>query len=85
MGPRLEANSSSARTTLTNSLNAASYSTTIQTSNRSTLLAGLGFSYVFLGHWSARLDYLRIEHAGDSATTGRYNAGILAAGASYTF
>jgi len=74
-----------ARSTLTNILNAASYSTTIQTSNRSTLLAGLGFSYVFLGHWSARIDYLRIEHAGDSATTGRYNAGILAAGASYTF
>jgi opacity protein-like surface antigen len=73
-----------ARTTLTNILNAASYSTTIQTSNRSSLLAGLGVSYVFLGHWSARLDYLRIEHAGDS-TTGKYNAGILAAGASYTF
>ena len=73
-----------ARSTLTNILNAASYSTTIQTSNRSTLLAGLGVSYVFLGHWSARLDYLRIEHAGDN-TTGRYNASILAAGASYTF
>jgi opacity protein-like surface antigen len=73
------------RSTLTNILNAASYSTTIQTSNRSTLLAGLGVSYVFLGHWSARLDYLRIGHAGDSATTGRYNASILAAGASYTF
>jgi opacity protein-like surface antigen len=73
-----------ARTTLTNILNAASYSTTIQTSNRSTLLAGLGVSYVFLGHWSARLDYLRIEHAGDN-TTGKYNAGLLAAGASYTF
>jgi opacity protein-like surface antigen len=74
-----------ARTTLTNILNAASYSATIQTANRSTLLAGLGVSYVFLGHWSARLDYLRIEHAGDNATTGRYNASILAAGASYTF
>jgi opacity protein-like surface antigen len=74
-----------ARTTLTNILNAASYSTTIQTSNRSSLLAGLGVSYVFAGHWSARLDYLRIEHAGDSATTGKYNAGFLAVGASYTF
>lgn len=73
-----------ARTTLTNILNAASYSTTIQTANRSTLLAGLGVSYVFVGHWSARLDYLRIEHAGDNVT-GKYNAGILAAGASYTF
>jgi opacity protein-like surface antigen len=72
------------RTTLTNILNAASYSTTIQTSNRSSLLAGLGVSYVFLGHWSARLDYLRIEHAGDG-TTGKYNVGILAVGASYTF
>lgn len=74
-----------ARTTLTNIVNAASYSTTIQTANRSSLLAGLGLAYVFAGHWSARLDYLRIEHAGDSNTTGKYNAGILAVGASYTF
>lgn len=73
-----------ARTTLTNILNAASYTTTIQTANRSTLLAGLGVSYVFEGHWSARLDYLRVEHAGDSAT-GKYDAGVLAVGASYTF
>ena len=74
-----------ARTTLTNIVNAASYTTMIQTKNQSSLLAGLGVSYVFLGHWSARLDYLRIEHAGDNSTTGKYNAGILAAGASYTF
>jgi opacity protein-like surface antigen len=74
-----------ARTTLTNILNAASYSTTIQTSNRSSLLAGLGVAYVLAGHWSARLDYLRIEHAGDSVTTGKYNASLLTVGASYTF
>jgi opacity protein-like surface antigen len=74
-----------AHTTLTNILNAASYSTTIQTSNESSLLAALGVSYAIAGHWSARLDYLRIERAGDSATTGKYNAAILAAGASYTF
>jgi len=74
-----------ARTTLTNILNAATYSTTIQTANSSSLLAGLGVSYVVAGHWSARLDYLRIEHAGDSATTGKYSAAILAVGASYTF
>jgi hypothetical protein len=55
-----------------------------QTANASSLLAGLGVSYVFLGHWSARLDYLRIQDAGNS-TTGKYNAGILAVGASYTF
>ena len=35
-------------------------------------------------HWVARLDYLRVQHAGDSAT-GKYNAGMLAVGASYTF
>jgi hypothetical protein len=74
-----------ARTTLTNILNAASYITTVQTSNSSSLLAGLGVAYVFAGHWSARLDYLRIEHAGDSSTTGKYNASILTVGASYTF
>jgi opacity protein-like surface antigen len=70
---------------LTNILNAATYSTTIQTANSSSLLAALGVSYVMAEHWSARLDYLRIEHAGDSATTGKYNAAILAVGASYTF
>lgn len=74
-----------AHTTLTNILNAASYSTTIQSANSSSLLGGLGVAYVLAGHWSARLDYLRIEHAGDNATTGKYNAGILAAGVSYTF
>ena len=73
-----------ARTTLTNIFNSSNYTAVVQTSNRSSLLAGLGVSYVFLGHWSARLDYLRIEHAGDN-TTGKYNVGILAAGASYTF
>lgn len=73
-----------ARTTLTNIVNATSYSTTIQSANRSSLLAGLGVSYVFAGHWSARLDYLRIQDAGDGAT-GKYDAGILAIGASYTF
>jgi hypothetical protein len=72
------------RTTLTNILNAATYTTTVQTANRSSLLVGLGASYVFLEHWSARLDYLRVQHAGDSAT-GKYNAGMLSVGASYTF
>jgi opacity protein-like surface antigen len=72
------------RTTLTNILNAATYSTTEQTANRSSLLAGLGASYVFAGHWSARLDYLRVQQAGDSAT-GKYNAAMLSLGASYTF
>ena len=74
-----------ARTTLTNILNGTSYLTMTQSDNRSTLLAGFGVSYAFAGHWSARLDYLRMEHAGDSATTSKYTAAMLGAGASYTF
>jgi opacity protein-like surface antigen len=73
-----------ARTTLTNILNGTSYLTMVQSANRSSFLAGFGVSYVFAGHWSARLDYLRIEDAGDS-TTGKYTAAILTAGASYNF
>jgi opacity protein-like surface antigen len=72
------------RTTLTNIFNSNTYSTTVTTTTRSSLLAGLGASYVFAGHWSARLDYLRIEHAGDDST-GKYNAGVLTLGAGYTF
>jgi opacity protein-like surface antigen len=73
------------RTTSTNIFNSSKYTTIVNTANSSSLLAGLGVSYVFAGHWSARLDYLRMEHAGDSATTGKYNATILAVGASYNF
>jgi opacity protein-like surface antigen len=73
-----------ARTTLTNIFNSTTYTTIVATANRSSLLAAVGASYVFAGHWSARLDYLRIEHAGDDST-GKYNAGVLTLGASYTF
>jgi hypothetical protein len=73
------------RATLTNILNAATYTTTVQSANGSSLLLGVGAAYSFLGHWSARLDYLRIEHAGDSATVGTFNAGMVSAGVSFTF
>lgn len=73
-----------ARTELTNILNSLQYSTTVQSADRSSLLVGLGASYLFAGHWSARLDYLRVQHAGDSST-GNYNVGMLAVGATYTF
>ena len=73
-----------ARTTLTNILNAATYTSPRETQNSSTLLLGLGASYRVVGHWSARFDYLRIEHAGDSKTL-KYNVSIMAVGASYTF
>jgi opacity protein-like surface antigen len=73
-----------ARTTLTNILNYTTYTTTEQKSNGSSLLLGLGTSYSFLGHWSARVDYLYVHQAGDSAT-GKYSAAMLAVGAAYTF
>jgi opacity protein-like surface antigen len=72
------------RTTLTNIFSAATSMTTVQKASGSSLLLGVGASYSFLGHWSARLDYLHVEHAGDSET-GKYNASMLAVGASYTF
>jgi hypothetical protein len=51
----------------------------------SSLLLGLGAGYTFGGHWSARLDYLRINQSGDSATVGKYSVDLATAGLSYTF
>jgi opacity protein-like surface antigen len=73
-----------ARTRLTNILNSIAYDTAVRTANRSSLMAGLGVSYLLAGHWSARLDYLRVQHAGDTST-GSYNVSMVSAGATYTF
>ena len=73
-----------ARTKLTNIVNSTNYQTAIETSNSSSLLAGAGLAYVFAGHLSARLDYLRMQHAGDSSTA-KYNASLLMLGTSCTF
>ena len=54
-------------------------------SSTSSLLLGLGAGYTFGGHWSARLDYLRINQAGDSTTVGKYNVNLASLGVSYTF
>jgi opacity protein-like surface antigen len=50
----------------------------------SSLLAGLGTAYSFGGHWSLRLDYLRINKTG-SSEIGKYNVNIASAGVSFTF
>jgi opacity protein-like surface antigen len=73
-----------ARTKLTNILNSLGYTTAVQSANRSSLMVGMGASYLLTGHWSARLDYLRVQHAGDS-TIASYNIGMIAVGATYTF
>ena len=76
-----------ARTTLENGLYVSGhgYTTTRASASGSSLLYGAGASYTFDGHWSARLDYLRVSNAGDSATTGHYNADLATVGFSYTF
>jgi opacity protein-like surface antigen len=74
-----------ARSTSTTIFNSTNYVTTVETANRSSLLLGLGASYTFAGHWSTRLDYLRVQQAGDSASVGKYTAAMLSVGASYTF
>jgi opacity protein-like surface antigen len=51
----------------------------------SSLLAGAGVAYTFAGHWSVRLDYLRVEKTGDSVTNGKFSVNLATAGISVTF
>jgi hypothetical protein len=74
-----------AKTTLTTIIDLNGNTTTEQSSSRSSLLFTAGASYSFLGHWSAKIDYLRVQHAGDSATVGVYNVDMASVGVSYTF
>jgi hypothetical protein len=59
----------------------------IVTSSKTTsaLLVGVGGAYSFAGHWSVRLDYLRVNKTGDSATSGKYSVNLATAGVSFTF
>jgi len=50
----------------------------------SSLLAGVGASYTVAGHWSVRLDYLRVNKTGDS-DVGKFSVNLATAGVSYTF
>jgi hypothetical protein len=49
------------------------------------LLAGVGASYSIDGHWSFRIDYLRVNDIGDSNTTGKFSVNLASAGVSFTF
>jgi hypothetical protein len=51
----------------------------------SSLLVGVGGAYTFAGHWSVRLDYLRADRTGDSATGGKFTVNVASAGVSFTF
>jgi opacity protein-like surface antigen len=75
-----------ARSTLTNTaIIAASTTTATVTKSSSSLLLGLGAAYTFGGHWSAKLDYTRVEQAKISTTEVKYDVDMLSAGVRYTF
>ena len=50
----------------------------------SSVLADVGAAYTLAAHYSFRVDYLRVQNAGDSST-GKFSVNVLAAGVSYTF
>jgi hypothetical protein len=75
-----------AKTSLTaGALFRSKYTQVTETHTGSSLLASVGGAYTFAGHWSVRLDYLRVNGAGDSANVGRYSANLATLGASFTF
>jgi opacity protein-like surface antigen len=51
----------------------------------SSLLAGAGAAYTLAGHWSVRVDYLRVNKTGDSAAGGKFSVNLASAGVSFTF
>ncbi len=51
----------------------------------SSLLAVAGAAYTFAGHWSVRLDYVRVNKTGNDAAGGKYSVNLASAGVSYTF
>jgi hypothetical protein len=55
------------------------------THSGSSFLASVGGGYSFAGHWSLRLDYLRVNDAGNSGDVGTYSVNMAAAGVSFTF
>jgi opacity protein-like surface antigen len=72
-------------TSETNVTVASASSFTAQSKSTSSLLAGIGGSYTIAGHWSMRLDYVRINDTGDKATVGKFSVNLATAGISYTF
>jgi opacity protein-like surface antigen len=73
------------KTTLVSGLDFNSkYTTTVQSTSKSSLLLSAGAVYTFVGHWSVRLDYLRVNQAG-GGQTGKYDVNVAAAGVAFTF
>jgi hypothetical protein len=73
------------KTTLLNILNTKTYTTGMSTVSQSSLMAGVGAAYTIAGHWSARIDYLRVQKAGSSTKAVVYNVDMAALGFAYTF
>lgn len=61
------------------------FTATPQSSSGSSLLVTAGTAYGFAGHWTVRLDYLRVNQAGNDGTTGKYDVNALAAGITFIF
>jgi OmpA-like transmembrane domain len=56
-----------------------------ETHTGSSLLATVGAAYTFAWHWSVRVDYLRINDAGNSDNVGKYSVNMASVGASFIF
>jgi opacity protein-like surface antigen len=73
------------RSGLTNTLIAATTETATETKHSSSLLLGLGVAYTIGAHWSAKIDYLRVQNAQISSASVSYNVDMVSAGVAYTF
>jgi hypothetical protein len=61
------------------------YTTFPQSSSTSSLLTNVGAAYTFAGHWSIRLDVLRINQTSDGGPGGKFNVNAATAGIAFTF
>jgi len=75
-----------ARTTIANNYVVdTTYVPSERTSNRTGLLAGVGLAYTVAEHWSAHLDYLRVNSAGADSLGGTYSVNVASVGISFTY
>jgi hypothetical protein len=74
------------KTTLDTNVTVASRSAfTALTKTTSGVLASVGAAYNIGGHWSVRVDYLRVNDTGDKNTVGKFSVNLATAGISFTF
>jgi hypothetical protein len=60
------------------------FGTSTQSTSKSSLLIGAGGGYTFAEHWTVRLDFIRINQAGDTSV-GKFNVDLASAGVTFTF